>query len=200
MSEAARRPATYQDVLNAPENMIAEILDGGLHTQPRPGAYHSLTTTILGAELGPLFLRRGGGGSSRKWHIVFEPELHLNQHIVVPDLAGWRTERMPRIPKQAYFTLPPDWVCEVLSPRTALLDRTTKKRIYAQQRIECLWLVDPVDRTLEVYKRTGDFWQELSVHGGGEVVRVFPFEELELNLGGWWAEGDEDSPDAEEGS
>ena len=125
-SEAlARRRATYQDVIDAPAHQVAEIVDGTLHTHPRPAPAHGEASSNLGFELGPPFGRgRGGPGG---WRIHFEPELHLGDDILVPDLAGWRRERMPELPDTAYFTLAPDWACEVLSPSTRRLDLQEKR-------------------------------------------------------------------------
>lgn len=194
MRDPARKPATYQDVLNAPEHLIAEILDGVLYTHPRPGPRHASTSSLIGMELSPFVRRRArDGGPDGRWRILDEPELHLEAEIVVPDLAGWRWERMPHLPKEAFFTLPPDWVCEVLSPRTEQTDRSKKMRTYARHRVEHLWLVDPVVQTLEVFRLAGEFWQQLGVHAGLEKVRVPPFEEVEIDLGGWWEEDESET-------
>src|ERR1700690_2368947 len=118
----AKRPATYDDLFNVPAHLVAEIVDGELIPSPRPAARHATAASALGEELGPPFKRgRGGPGG---WVILDEPELHIVGQIMVPDLAGWRRERMPEIPDVAFFELAPDWVCEVLSPSTAALDRT----------------------------------------------------------------------------
>ena len=129
-SEAlARRRATYQDVLDAPPHRVAEIVDGTLHTHSRPAMPHARASSMLGIELGGPFDRgRGGPGG---WWIVFEPELHLGEDILVPDVAGWRRERMPEYPATAYATLAPDWVCEVLSASMRRLDLQGKRPVYA---------------------------------------------------------------------
>ena len=120
---------------------------GRLHTHPRPAAPHALASTALGGDLlNPFQFGRGGPGG---WWILFEPELHLGEEVLVPDLAGWYRERMPDYPDTAYFTLAPDWVCEVLSPSTRKLDLHEKRPLYALAGVGHLWLVDPTDRTLE---------------------------------------------------
>ncbi len=118
---------------NAPERMIAEVVDGELFTRPRPGTPHANVASGIGDELGPPF-RRGRGGPGG-WVILFEPELHLGSRpdIVAPDVAGWRRERMPVIPDAASHTLAPDWICEVLSERTEARDRGRKMRIYRRE-------------------------------------------------------------------
>ena len=133
-SEAlARSRATYQDVLDAPAHQVAEIVDGTLHSHPRPAMPHALASSYLSDELvGPYGKGRGGPGG---WWIVFEPELHLGEDILVPDLAGWRRERMPEYPDTAYVTLAPDWVCEVPSASTRRLDLRGKRPIYAREEV-----------------------------------------------------------------
>ena len=84
---------------------------------------------------------RGGPGG---WILLDEPELHLHGDVLVPDLAGWRRERMPELPDAAAFELAPDWICEVLSPSTAASDRAEKMPIYARERVAHVWLVDPI--------------------------------------------------------
>lgn len=184
MGDPAKREATYEDVLAAPEHMVAEIIAGELRLFPRPAARHAAAASALGEELGPPFKRgRGGPGG---WILLDEPELHLGRDILVPDLAGWRRERMPRVPDEAYFTLAPDWACEVLSPKTARTDRAEKLPIYLREGVGHVWLVDPRARTLEVLERAGAAWTLLGVHKDGARVRARPFEAIELELAVLW--------------
>lgn len=188
MSAPARRIATYADVLAAPPHMVAEVVDGELRLQPRPAKPHAAAATALGEELGPPFKRgRGGPGG---WILLYEPELHLGQDILVPDLGGWRRERLPAlIDDEPYFTLAPDWVCEVLSAGTERYDRTDKLRIYAREQVSWAWLVDPVQRTLEVFK-LGDagLWVLRAAHRDDARVRAEPFDAIELDLALLWAD------------
>jgi Uma2 family endonuclease len=187
MADPARRRATYEDVLAAPPHRVAEVIDGELVLNPRPGGPHAAAATALGEELGPPFKRgRGGPGG---WIILDEPELHLRADIVVPDLAGWRRERLPSIPDAAFFTLAPDWICEVLSPRTAKLDRSRKLSIYAREGVGHAWLVDPRLRTLEVLRLDAEkHWTTLAVHADSDAVRAVPFEAFTLDLAVLWAD------------
>jgi Uma2 family endonuclease len=189
MGLPAPRRATYADVLAAPPQMVAEVVDGALHLHPRPARPHVVATTILGEELGPPF-RRGKGGPGG-WVFLDEPEVHLGDDIVVPDLAGWRRERMPVMTTELpYFTLAPDWVAEVLSPSTERLDRIQKLRVYANARVGHVWLVNPILRTLEVFALDGDGWRLLSTHAGDDKIRAQPFDAIELELGHLWADVD----------
>ena len=182
-SEASPR-ATYQDVLDAPAHRVAEIVDGTLHTQPRPAMPHALASSRLGGELtGPFDRGRGGPGG---WWIIDEPELHFGEDILVPDLAGWRRDRMPDYPDAAYVTLAPDWVCEVLSPATRKLDLHGKRPIYAREAVGYLWLVDPADRTLEAFEIREGHWVLIATAKDADPVCIRPFDAVTFSLGDLW--------------
>lgn len=188
MADPARRRATYEDVLAAPANMVAEIFDGELRLSPRPAKPHAAATAALGEELGPPFKRgRGGPGG---WIILDEPELHLEADILVPDLAGWRRERMGAlVDDEPFFTVAPDWVAEVISPRTSKYDRTDKLRIYAREKVAWTWLVDPLARTLEVLSLGADGrWVMRDAFRDHTKVRAEPFDAIELDLSILWAD------------
>ena len=181
-SEAlARRRATYQDVLDAPVHRVAEIVGGTLYTHPRPAPAHAEASANLGFELGPPF-RRGRGGPGG-WWILDEPELHLGEDVLVPDLAGWRRERMPELPGTAYFPL---WVCEVLSPSTRRLDLHGKRPVYAREEVLHLWLVDPRDRTLEAFELREGAWVLIAAAKDDDPIRVRPFDAVTFSLGNLW--------------
>jgi Uma2 family endonuclease len=172
--------------LAVPEECVAEILDGELHVQPRPRVRHARAATRLGARLGGFDQDDLAGPSG--WIILFEPELHLGPRPdkVVPDLAGWRRERMPELPDTAAIALAPDWVCEVLSDRTERVDRTKKRRIYAREGVSYLWLVSPDQRMLEIFRLQGEHWVLLETFEGDSPVRAEPFDAIELPLGSLW--------------
>lgn len=181
-----RHPATYQDVLDAPEHMVAELIGGALHLHPRPAPRHARSSSILGAELVTPYDRgRGGPGG---WWILDEPELHLGPDVLVPDLAGWRRERMPALPETAWFELAPDWACEVLSPSTRAVDLTDKRRLYAAAGVGHLWFVDPLARTLEAFSLAGGAWTLVAALRDAEDVRVAPFDAITFPLSALWAD------------
>lgn len=183
----AKKPASYADLEALPENVVGELIDGELIVSPRPRLRHAGVESALDVDLGgPFQFGRGGGPGG--WIFMVEPELHLGKEVLVPDLAGWRKERMPAIPDEPYATLPPDWVCEILSPSTASLDRVRKVRIYAREKIPHGWFIDPDLRTLEVYKLTGVHWMILSTHEQDEIVRAEPFDAVPLDLLDLWGE------------
>ena len=184
----ARRHATYEDLCNAPEPLVAELIEGDLYTSPRPAVPHARVASALGQDLRSFDQPPGIPGAPGGWWILDEPELHFGADVLVPDLAGWRRERLPALPDAPAFTLAPDWVCEVVSPTTGALDRTRKMPLYAREQIAHLWLVDPHTRTLEVYRLEGARWIVASMHGGAETVRAEPFEAVELDMRRWWGE------------
>lgn len=185
MSTVPKLP-TYDDVLDAPKHLVAEILDGTLYTHPRPAPRHARAAgRLLGKIDDPFDSGRGGPGG---WIILIEPELHLGRDVIVPDVAGWRRERLPKLPETAWFELAPDWVCEVLSPSTARIDRQLKMRIYAANGVPNLWLVDPIAQTLESYRLEGGRWLLLGTHGGDETAAIEPFEAVPTALAELWAE------------
>ena len=177
--------ATYDDLCAVPENFVAEMFDGELYATRRPAVPHTHAASVLGFELGGPFHRgRNGPGG---WWILDEPELHFGADVLVPDLAGWRRERLQTLPTTAYFTLAPDWICEVLSPSTESIDRAKKLRIYARAGVEHAWLVNPVLQTLEVLSLTASRWTLVAIHEGSANVRAEPFDAIELELGALWA-------------
>ena len=180
MAEPALRVATYADLEAVPAHRVAEIIDGSLETHPRPRPRHALAAARLSSELDQPFGRgRGGPGG---WIFMVEPELHLGVQVVVPDLAGWRRERMPTEPETAFVETAPDWVCEILSPATARLDRGPKRRIYAEAGVGHLWLLDPADGVLEAFALAGAQWLLLGTVARGETVALPPFDAVPFPL------------------
>jgi len=176
--------ATYEDLLEVPDHLVAEIVDGELYTNPRPAFPHSAAAGALFGDLYPAFHRgRGGPGG---WKIVFEPELHLGPDVLVPDLAGWRVERMPALPSGPWTDIAPDWVCEALSPGTARLDRMKKLPVYAQEQVQYAWIVDASLQTFEAFRLESGRWSYIAQPSGNEVVRVEPFEAVEIDLRNVW--------------
>lgn len=183
-----RRRATYEDLMQVPEHMVAEIIDGELLATPRPASPHARAAWAVAQDVGPFDGRPGDPARPGGWWVLIEPELHCGGDVLVPDLAAWRVERMPRIPNVRHFTLAPDWVCEVISPRTGRIDRTRKMQIYAREHVSHLWFVEPTLRTLEVYRLEHGRWVVLGTHAGDDVVRAEPFDALPLTLTRWWLE------------
>jgi Uma2 family endonuclease len=169
---AEKRQTVYEAFLAVPPHRVAEIIHGELRTK-------------LGAKLDRSFDEGDGGPGG--WLILDEPELRMHGHIVVPDLAGWRRERMPEMPDAPFFELPPDWICEVLSPSTAATDRADKMPIYAETGVRHAWLVDPLQCTLEAFRHDGTAWRVLGTWRGDARVRVEPFDAMELELAALWA-------------
>lgn len=186
MTQPARKPARYEDVLALPENQVGEIVAGVLYASPRPAGPHTVAESSLGGILIPPF--HFGDNGPGGWWILVEPELHFGDDVVVPDLAGWRRERMPNPPAGPFIELPPDWLTEVLSPSTARLDRVAKLPVYARAGVQHVWLIDPLAKTLEVMRLDGGKWVVHGAFGGNHVVRAAPFDAIEVKLARLWGE------------
>jgi Uma2 family endonuclease len=181
------RKANYADLVAVPDRFVAEILEGELFASPRPASPNALAASWLGATIlsrfgGPLGSPDTPGG----WWILDEPELHLRDDVLVPDVAGWRRERMPELPDVVGFTLTPDWVCEVISPSTARIDRGRKMRIYARESVAHLWIVDPLAQTVECYRLDGGSWVVDRIHEGNSPLRAVPFDAVEIDVARCW--------------
>ena len=186
MSDKPSRPeSAYEALERLPENVVGEIIAGELYVSPRPRTRHGWAAFQLGYELGSLTRGPGRGGPGG-WVFLPEQELHFDGDVLVPDLSGWRRERLPEIPDVVGITIAPDWLCEVLSPSTEALDRNRKMAVYARERIGHVWLVDPRSRTLEVYRLEEGAWKKLGVHTGEVTVHAEPFEVLPVELGSLW--------------
>ena len=186
MALAAERLKTiYEEFLEVPAHKVAQIINGELVVMSRPRPRHGYASLSLGDELvGPFQKGRGGPGG---WIIIDEPELHLEDgDILVPDLAGWRRERLPALPETPYFEIMPDWVCEILSPSTARSDRADKMPIYAREGVSHLWLIDPGIKTLEAYVLENAHWLLWRTYQDNDAVSAPPFEAVAFELGGLW--------------
>lgn len=171
-----RRKASYRDVLRSPPNVNAEVIDGELFLSPRPGVPHAHAITALLIRLGPRHSHDRDG-----WYFLIEPELHLGDSVVVPDLAAWRRSRMPDVSGK-YITTPPAWICEGLSASTMKLDRFRKMPLYARQGVEFVWLVDAIAWSLEVHGLTKGHYELIQMFGDGDRIRAQPFEDVEFRL------------------
>ncbi|MCC6765123.1 MAG: Uma2 family endonuclease [Deltaproteobacteria bacterium] len=186
-----RRLASYDDLRKVPDTKVAEIIDGELVVSPRPAFPHAHAGSVMGSDLINAFHRppgdpKGPGG----WWLLDEPELHFGADVIVPDQAGWRRDNVPRLPNVAAFDRAPDWVCEVISPSTGAIDRGRKMRIYARENVGHMWIVDPLLRTIEVYRLDGDHWVVANTFTGAAPARIEPFDAVELDVGRWWLDVD----------
>jgi Uma2 family endonuclease len=178
--------------MQVPDHKVAEIIDGELIVSPRPASPHAHAAAVIGADLvGPFHREPGTPAGPGGWWILPEPELHLETDVLVPDWAGWRRQRLPILRNVPFFTLVPDWACEILSPGTARIDRGRKMGIYAREGVSHLWFVDPLLRTLEINRLENGQWMVLANHGADDLVRAEPFDAVEVALARWWL------PDAE---
>ena len=184
MPEPAKNRASYEDLTSLPDNVVGEIVDGELIVTPRPARRHIDAAASLGGELIPSY--RFGRGGPGGWIIYHEPEVHFGDDVLVPDLAGWRKERLTTAPEEHRFADAPDWICEILSPATIRIDRVKKMRIYAQHAVPHVWIIDPAARTLDIFRLESGKWLLLDTFAEDDKVRAEPFQEIEIELGKFW--------------
>ena len=184
MSNLAIKQATYQDIFDLPDNIVGEIIDGQLETQPRPTHQHAVASSSLGAELVSPFQK--GKDDPGSWWIIDEPKCQLSVHILVPDLAGLRKKRMPVFPETDWFDGVPDSVCEILSPSTAPLHRIVKTLLYSQLGVVNLWLIDSNLQTLEAFQLHDSRWLLIGYFANDQAVSIAPFAEHTFLLSDLW--------------
>lgn len=172
----------YEDLVNLPQSLTGEILNGQLHARPRPGGKHILAASSLGGDIGAAYHHGKGGPGG--WCILLAPEIHflVDEQVAVPDIAGWQKERMPAMPDGPKFSVVPDWICEVVSPSTESIDRQIKKPLYAHFGVRYLWLINPKVVTLEIYKLMKGGWVSQGQFSGHDKIRAEPFDAVEITL------------------
>jgi Uma2 family endonuclease len=181
---AASKLATYDDLLRLPEDVRGEIVAGEIVTAPAPLPKHSKAQGALRSFIGRPFDDDHGHGGPGGWWIFIEVDVRFGPHdIVRPDLAGWRRERLSSPGESRPIDVPPDWVCEILSPSTATLDRVTKRNLYARHSVGHYWIVDVEERTLEAFALSGGTWMLLGAYDETSTVGIPPFSDVELDVG-----------------
>lgn len=195
MTTVAKSNATYADLEALPPHLVGEIIFGNLISHPRPMPRHAIAASNLGGELHNPFGKGAGGPGG--WLILDEPEIHFGPHVAVPDLAGWRRERLSASAlDKAYFDTAPDWICEVLSPTTEKYDKGDKRRIYGLYEVEYLWFVDPRAKSLEVFARRDKDWLLTHTFFDDDDVSAPPFNAITFKLGLLWPFDPPETPPA----
>jgi Uma2 family endonuclease len=181
VSDPAKRLATYADLLVLPGDERGEVIGGEIVVQPSPTPAHQSTIAEIYAELRNPFQRgRGGPGG---WWLIPDVDVEFGVHdILRPDISGWRRDRVPGFPAERPVRHRPDWLCEGLSPRTALHDQGDKRAIYQSAGVPWYWLVDPLNRTLSVLRLVPDGYVVDQVAGDQGIVALPPFEAVTIDL------------------
>jgi Uma2 family endonuclease len=182
-----KQPATLADLERPLDGSRAELIDGVLYVSPGAGLEHQDTSDDILVDLRNQF--HAGRGSIGGWLIVSNPVLELNpQRVLIPDLGGWRVERLPGGLRGPRSTVAPDWVAEVRSPSTATHDALRKGPLYRQAGVEWFWIVDPTEGFVEIYRADGELWQlDRIVQAEETEARLPPFEDGILDVSRWFS-------------
>jgi Uma2 family endonuclease len=184
MGPRAKTPS-IADLEALPPSIKGEIIEDVLYTMTRPRGPHQDVALGIASDLRNPF-RRGRGGPGG-WWILPEPGIELpNTPEISPDVAGWRRERLPELPKDTAITTVPDWVCEILSPTTRRHNLLVKKPYYARVGVRHHWIVDLDARTVTAYRLEAGRWVELGSYGDETEARIEPFDEVVLDVSSWW--------------
>jgi len=184
MTVALQRKSNLELIAEAerlPESLTGEVIDGELYVMGRPSGAHQCVEAEVATDL-----RRGGGGGG--WLILPEVEVRFpTDELIVPDLTGWRQERIAGFERQNPFTIRPDWVCEILSDSTRIKDLGPKRSLYARHAVPHLWVIDPEAHILESFGLDGARWVLLGMWSEAEIaLGVEPFPAARFELGRWW--------------
>lgn len=185
MPQPARKKAIYENLNAIPENATGEIIDGELIVTPRPSRNHVFAATALGGELTPPYQFARGGGPGG-WIILIEPEIKLDEDILVPDLAAWRKERFPTSEEHNWISVVPDWVCEILSPYSLRTDKIKKMPLYARSGVRFLWLIDPAAKTVDTFRLVSSSWLLIGIYAENDKMTIEPFPETVIDLSNLW--------------
>ncbi len=177
---------TLADLDALPPGIVGEIIEGVLYEMPYPGTEHQHVLIQIIADLGWAFSR--GSSSPGRWWILHRlpSEFPDGTLEIVPDVAGWRRERMPVLSDHAPNRVVPDWTCEIVSSRTRHHDVTIKRPYYARIGVPHLWLVDIEERVVIAHRLDADRYTVIGRYREGSEVRIEPFDAVPLNVAAWW--------------
>lgn len=175
MATRRAHPATAADI----QDERQEVVGGELMWKAAPTFDHGdLQAALCGRLIGFRGYGRPGG-----WWLGTEVEVELAPHeVYLPDIAGWRIERVPDRPRGKPVRVAPDWVCEILSPSTASRDLGHKQRNYHLARVGHYWVVDPDHQLLEVFRWREAGYELAMAAAVGDTVGGEPFDAISLDL------------------
>ncbi len=186
MSTAPRLKSNAEllrEIASLPEGEAAEVIDGAIYLMARPHQRHQQVMGHIGRVL-----LGGPGGRGGPWVIYQEVSVRFpSDEEVIPDVSGWRRDCFGDRFDENPIMLRPDWACEILSDSTRRKDLGVKRRLYAQQAVPHLWIVEPQSHVLEAFELVGAAWQLIGTWAEDDVVTgLAPFTEQSFNLSDWW--------------
>ncbi len=149
-----------------------ELVRGVIVTIPPPGTQHGICCSTVVLHLG-VFVKDNKLGMVACNDAGFITERGPDT-VRGPDVSFWSRERLPGVPK-GYTEVAPDLVVEVVSPSDHYSRIHTKVRHYLERGVRMVWVVDPEDRSVTVYRsrQQAAILYEADTLGGDDVVPGF---------------------------
>ncbi|MFT3710413.1 MAG: Uma2 family endonuclease [Archangium sp.] len=171
-----------KELASLPDDQSGEVIEGEVYVMGRPSLRHQTVEDEVTS-----LLKKGGPGEGG-WLFASEVSIRFaSDEEVVPDVSGWRRERLAGRLDENPIRVRPDWVCEILSDSTRVKDLGPKRKLYAKQGVPFLWLIDPHAKVLEAFELVGAAWQLQGTWSNDDVIKgLAPFPELTVQLREWW--------------
>jgi Uma2 family endonuclease len=160
------QPLTVAEYRNLPETGPRyQLIEGDLYMAPAPNRFHHdisrnlLTTLVNYLSVHPIGVL---------YNAPFDVYL-TDIDVFQPDLLIVLNENR-RILTDAGAEGAPDFVVEILSPKTRHLDLVNKKRVYARIGVKELWIIDPDQEKIDVYHFDQDPSEPVAIVGGQQQI------------------------------
>ena len=169
----------YTELANMPEDgRRYEIHGGELVVVPSPLPRHQLAVLAIVRILDDYAATRGGIVLAAPLDIVFG-----EFDVLQPDVLFFRAERCHLVQPAVVTRHAPDIVVEVLSPSTVAMDRGRKMRTFARYGVPEYWIVDPIDREIEVHRLEGGVYRQAQAAARDDTVRSVLLPDLRFEAG-----------------
>lgn len=163
-----------------PPGVRLELVDGEIAVAPSSTPDHSYTESVLSWLIGQHLVAGDWGQLFGGVNTILGPF-----DVRRPDLIFFSKERLHLVGDKA-MEGPPDLCVEIISPSSETIDRADKFDQYAKAGVAFYWIIDPRPRTLEAYRLVGSEYQLVASGRDADVLRLPPFEKIEIPLGKLW--------------
>lgn len=175
-----RKVMTVEEFLA--QDQRVELIRGTVVEKAAPTGEHSSAQVGIGWTVGQKFNRKPGGRWPGGWWFFVELDVLFGSEVFRPDVCGYRRDRIKVKPTGRPIAARPDWVCEILSPSSAKTDRVEKLQTYFAAGVPHYWLVDPIEGSLEIFRRTELAYALVQSAHRGQRLKPEPFDALEFSV------------------